>query len=410
MGSVFISYNNSSSIDAFGRARVSQPHTIFDSKLINDDKPLIWDDQEVSGGGTSSTYSANLASSTLAVTAATAGKRVRQTFQRINYQPGKSQLFLLTGTFCNQQEDLTDIITQIGAFDDKNGVFFSYEEGIMYACIRSYATGAAVDTKVAQSDWNVDQFIGKKPADTTLDWTKTQIIAIDMEGLGVGRVRMGFFVNGIIYLAHIFDNTNTIANVYISTPNLPVRYSIESTGTSNVATSMQHISTSVVSEGGREDIGTIHEIDTGVTEITATTGGVVYALLGFRLNASYLDSSIDILQAYILMTSAGVFHWEIRLNPTVAGTFTYSQLTNSGIDWATGSSTNTVTGGKSVAGGHGASSGAGGNASGLTQTDLKNAIRVGAAIDGTQDTMVLVVTALGAAETFLATMTLRELS
>ena len=43
---------SANSLDAFYRQRVGTPHTIFDSKQIGDNQPLFYDDQEVSGGGT----------------------------------------------------------------------------------------------------------------------------------------------------------------------------------------------------------------------------------------------------------------------------------------------------------------------------------------------------------------------
>jgi len=55
------------SIDAFARLRVSAPHTLFDSKQIHDNLPRRWDDQEVSGSGTTSTYNTNEASTTMGV-------------------------------------------------------------------------------------------------------------------------------------------------------------------------------------------------------------------------------------------------------------------------------------------------------------------------------------------------------
>lgn len=103
--SVSISAGDSASVDAFGRWRVSEPQTLFDSKLIFNDPdildtaenhPLFYDNQEISGGGTSTAYNANQASQTLSVSANTAGRRARQTKMRFNYQPGKSQLVLMT--------------------------------------------------------------------------------------------------------------------------------------------------------------------------------------------------------------------------------------------------------------------------------------------------------------------------
>lgn len=407
-------YFADTAVDAFGRLKVSNPHTLFDSKQLHTNQPLFWSDQEVSGGGTSSSFSANKASSTLAVTAATAGKRVRQTKMRFNYQPGKSHLIMMTGTLCNQTTDLTDIVTQIGYFDDNNGVCFSLEEGTLNLILRSNVTGSPVDTKVAQSAWSDDTLLGdgsgRNPSGRTLDYTKTQIFWIDLEWLGVGSVRAGVVIDGQFIICHKFHNANVQSNVYMSTPNLPIRYSIESTGTSNLATSMQHICSQVTSEGGVEDLGTIREISNGTTAVSAGTGGTTYALLGVRLNSSNLDTYVEIIKAEILMTSAGAFHWELLLNPTIAaGSPSWSQLTNSALDRFIGDGNITLTGGTSIAGGYGASTGSGGNASGDAGATIDNSIKLGSLIDGTQDIIVLAVTALADTETFLGSLTTREL-
>ena len=41
---VEIKTQNSPSVDAFGRFRVSAPDTLFDSKQIFDNQPLFWDE------------------------------------------------------------------------------------------------------------------------------------------------------------------------------------------------------------------------------------------------------------------------------------------------------------------------------------------------------------------------------
>ena len=43
--------------DAFARLRISHPETLFDSKQIHNNAPLFFDDQQVSGTGTTSTWS-----------------------------------------------------------------------------------------------------------------------------------------------------------------------------------------------------------------------------------------------------------------------------------------------------------------------------------------------------------------
>ena len=395
-------------LDAFGRLRTSTPYTVFDSKQLHSNLPLLFDDQEVSGTGTSSTYSADKASSTLAVTADTAGKRVRQTFQRFNYQPGKSQQIVLTGQFVNQSTDLDGIVSQIGYFDDDNGLFFSYEDGVMNVVTRSKTSGTAVDTKVAQSLWNVDPFNGSGPSGLTLDFTKTQILVIDFQWLGVGSVRFGFDVNGVLFYCHEFENTNISDVVYMSSPNLPIRYSLENKG-GGPATSMQHICAAVNSEGGVEEVGVLFHLSNETLEVTATNADTYYALLGIRLGAETTSHLIKLVNASVLMTSAGEFLWRLFFNPTVAGTFTYNAVANAGIDLAVGTSANTVTGGTPFSGGYGSSTGSGGNASGQTAAQLANALRLGSAIDGTLDTIVLAIRSTGGGDTFLGSLTVREL-
>ena len=74
---ILTSINNTSLNDAFGRLRVTMPATLFDGKTLNDTAPLKFDDQSVSGSGTSTTFNTNQSSVTLAVSNATAGRRIR---------------------------------------------------------------------------------------------------------------------------------------------------------------------------------------------------------------------------------------------------------------------------------------------------------------------------------------------
>jgi hypothetical protein len=385
-------------IDAFGRLRVSNPVTIFDSKQIFDNQPLFWDDSEVSGTGTSSTYSKPYARTRIAVSATTAGKRVRQTFMRFNYQPGKSQQIIMTSKLTGET---TGIKAAVGQFDDDHGLFFQLDAGTMYVARRSSVTGSAVDTRVAQASWNIDPMDGTGPSGVTLDPTKTQIMMIDYEWLGVGRVRFGFVVDGLIYYCHEFLNTNSLEEVYISTPNSPLRYEIENDGTGAVA-SIDHICSTVITEGGQQDLGVLRHIDNSIT--SAMTAGTTYALIGLRLKSTNLGAAIDLINVSCLCsTKDDAAHWEVRLNPTVAGTFTYADQTNSSVQTASGAIGNTVTGGVEIDGGYFSTAVPSNNA-------VKNAIRLGADIAGTRDEVVLCVRGISANINAYTSMTWRELS
>ena len=192
--------------DAFNRLRISPPETLFDSKQIFDNQPLFWD-EATTGTGTSSVYSQDNARTRMSVSADTAGSVTRQTFMRFNYQPGKSQLVLMTGLLTAGGSGLT---ASMGLYDDDNGIFVESKDGTIQICRRTSTSGSAVDNAVTQANWSVDSFDGTGPSGKTLDPTKTQIFFIDLEWLGVGRVRCGWVIDGQIYVAHEFLNTNVL--------------------------------------------------------------------------------------------------------------------------------------------------------------------------------------------------------
>ncbi|MHC4646754.1 MAG: hypothetical protein ACYTBJ_14745, partial [Planctomycetota bacterium] len=362
-----IQAKDSASIDAFGRWRVSNPTTVFDSKNIFDDpdlasnvenQPLFWDNQELTGTGTGTTYNANQASQSLTVGATTAGKRARQTKMRFNYQPGKSQLVLVT---FNLEGAAANITKCVGLFDDNNGLFLELDGTTVNLVRRTFTSGSAVNNAVAQASWNLDTLDGNGASGITLDFTKTQILFIDYEWLGVGRVRMGFVIDGLVYYAHEFLNSNVLSLVYMSTPNLPIRGEIENDGT-GAADSMTMICSSVMSEGGTQELGLIRYASTGGTHVDANTENTIYAVLGIRLKSAYIGETIKILSlALQVHTASHQCEWILKFNPTVAGTFTYSDQTNSAAQIATGATANTVTGGIDIGGGFIES---GGNAAG----------------------------------------------
>lgn len=398
---VTVSAGDSASVDAFGRWRVSEPQTLFDSKLIFNDSdlaedvenhPLIYDNQEISGGGTSTAYIANQSAQSVSVSASTAGRRVRQTKMRFNYQPGKSQLVLMT---FNTGDCVAGVTKREGIFDDQNGLFLELSDDV-YLCRRSYVTGSAVDTKVKQSDWNIDSMDGSNRfSRIDLDFTKTQILIIDYEWLGVGRVRMGFVIDGLIYYAHEFLNANNLATVYMTTPNLPLRTEIQNDGTGE-ACSMVQICSSVMSEGGSQDLGVIRSASTDGTHIDANTENTIYAIIGIRLKSNYIGTTIKVLNV-ALQEQAGSkkLEWMLLLNPTVAGTFAYVDESLSAIAVARGAVANTVTGGYRIAGGYLESAGVPSGAAGSSDKGIDNAIRLGSTIAGVTDTLVLCARPIG---------------
>lgn len=392
---------DSPSIDAFGRWRVSQPQTLFDSKQLYDNQPLFWDDAETAGSGTSSTHSANTASTTIGVSATTTGTRVRQTFQSFNYQPGKSQQVLMTFVL-DKTGGGAGITRRVGQFNANNGIFLEDSAGTYKFVIRTYTGGSASDANSAtQSNWNLDKLDGTGTSGINIDFTKAQILIFDYEWLGVGRVRVGFVIDGKIYYAHEFLNANSYSSVYMSTPNLPLRYEISNDGT-GAASTLETICTTVISEGGSQELGILRHKDSG--SISSLSTGTTYAVLGIRLKSGYIGADISLQNISMISTTTNdQLHWELKLNPTVAGTFTYADETNSAIQTATGAATNTVTGGTNIDGGY--------LSTALPVTiSVPNARKLGASIAGTVDTIVLCARPITNNITIQASMTWREIS
>jgi hypothetical protein len=401
-----IAYRDSANLDAFARLRMSAPETIFDSKQLHDKQPQFWDDQQVSGSGTTSVFNTNQASTTLSVSASTAGRRVRQTFRRFNYQPGKSQLIIMTTVFGTSGAGITQ---RIGYFDDRNGLIYQLDSSGLAVGVRTYTSGVAVDNLVYQNNWNIDKMDGSGISGITLDTTKSQIAFMDMEWLGVGRIRFGFFINGVPYYVNEVLNANVTSLVYMSVPNLPLRYEIINDGTGG-ASSLVHICSTVISEGGAADTGFPYGASRGTVPLTTKNDALLYPLMAMRLKSNYLTSLIRILDLSIVCTSASAFEYQILLNPTVTGTaFSFSSpadIANSSIEVdMSRTGTTTVSGGTLLY----STIDNQGNATSGKSSILNSDFAFGSTIAGVSDIIVVAVRRLtGTSETFYGSINWKD--
>jgi hypothetical protein len=388
VGTSQISFGDTASIDAFARIRMSSPFTLFDSKQTSQYHNSLFWDIATTGSGTTYSYLQRKASTILQVNAGATASVTRQTFQRFNYQTGKSQLAFIT--FDPTAAEGAGVTKEIGLFDDENGIFLRIYNNNAWIVKRSSVSGVSVETAVHQSEWNIDTMDGTGASGYTLSKKHSNIFFLDLEWLGVGRVRTGFIMDGIPYYVHNFNHANTINSVYMSTPNLPVRYSIYSDG-SGTTNTLEAICCSVICEGGVDPAGVIRGEGTHSSFVNANTAGINYAIAGVKLRtdsdgAYVIPEDINI----VILTGNDAVHWELVMNPTVAGTFAYSGLTNSVCQVATGDttgnpSTNTVTGGTIILDGYATSSAP------AIDISMPQSIHLGKSISGTLDTMVLVV-------------------
>ena len=214
--------------DAFGRLRVSNPFTLFDSSHRYADNGLWSTATAVSG---TATFDANEGLINLAVTAASGSEVIRETVKVFSYQPGKS--LLVINTFVMNAAK-TGLRQRVGYYGASNGYYLEQNDSAVSFVERSSVSGSLVNNPVAQANWNVDPMDGSGPSGITLDLTKAQILFMDLEWLGVGTVRIGFVIDGNFYVCHKFQHANIIASTYITTASLPLRYFQEGQKTSQI--------------------------------------------------------------------------------------------------------------------------------------------------------------------------------
>lgn len=299
-------------VDAFGRLRVGEPFTLFDSQnRYGKDNQF----DESTANGASITYLANESTVLMSADTTSGSKAIRQTYRVFPYQPGKSLLFL--GTFVMAAAQ-TNLRQRVGYFNDSNGVFFQKTGSINQFVLRSNVTGTPSDTRtVAQADWNGDKLDGSGPSRLVLDTTKAQILFMDFEWLGVGSVRCGFVINGEFITCHTFNNANQISNVYMTTAILPVRYEIEATGTLATGASMKQICSSVVSEGGYQQV--VKSSIARRTSVLATIGTTFVPLVSIRLASDALGAVVLPQEMQVFPTTAGDYEIALFKNATLTG-------------------------------------------------------------------------------------------
>lgn len=282
-----VTFAPSTAQDSFGRLRVSEPFTMFDSSHRFDDNDL-WATATATSG--TAVFNANQGLVDLNVTAASGSSVIRESIKVFAYQPGKSLLVLNTFVMSAAKAGLTQ---RVGYYGADNGFYLEQANSNIAFVERSIVTGSLVNTPVLQANWNGDKLDGSGPSGLTLDLTKAQILWMDLEWLGVGSVRMGFVINGQFILCHTFNHANIIASTYITTASLPLRYEIFNTAGTTGTSTLKQVCSTVISEGGYELRGKQQSVGRPITApMTFAVAGTYYPVVGIRLISTRLDAIV----------------------------------------------------------------------------------------------------------------------
>lgn len=313
-----IKYSDSPNLDAFGRLRVSEITSLLEVSQVYDKRSYIVD--EVTGGTVTSIHEPTKAQVVMSGTGANSYV-IRQTFNYAVYQPGKSQIF--EGSFSNFQLE-NNVIKRVGYFNAHSGS--TYSEDIDGFFLESNGSTNTISFQIwrygnltysaSTSQWNNDEV-----DPTSIDWSKVNLMLTDFQWLGVGRVRFGMVLSGLTYYFTDFTAANDKTEVYMSSPNKPIRYELRTTGGNG---SFNMICSQVSMEGSLNQLTIPFGLVGPVSATTFTTAGQKYPFIGVKMAPGYEDVSLILQNVDIINTSNDNYYCTIEIDPDITGTYSFS--------------------------------------------------------------------------------------
>ena len=293
-------------LDAFGKLRVSNPVTLLDIRFPGQSigtvdflKNTLLVCSDISGNFSSTPGNSQLLISS---TGTGAGHYISQSRKFCTYQPGKSLLFMASGIICPSNSEFSTSVSgyigRIGYYSNNyvpgtptpanytvpyNGLYFQYNTSELNSSQMSInvANNGSITTYL-QSEWNLDTMDGGGPSGLNLDFKRAQLFVMDMEWLGVGRVRFGFYAYGKIQYCHQISNINILKNPYTGNINLPVRYELIGDSTATLTAQILQICSTVISEGGFNPIGKPFSVSLGTNSIALNDENLEVPILILR--------------------------------------------------------------------------------------------------------------------------------
>jgi len=331
------------------RLKVSNPQTIFHhtfSHVVEDAQWL----QEL--GGTANAYISNDAANpetfdplspgsdiitentAVAVVKAANDFVKRETANVIPYVPGKEQFASMACRFDLPSEGIT---RRIGMYDNDNGVFFEDDGTGDYFLVVKKNGVETVRVGRNAGEWNGDSLEGDGRSQIVANPLAQQLLGIEYEWYGSGQVKFGYVIDGEFHVIHTVNNANTTVGTWTKTPFLPLRQELIASPTYSGPPAYFYLSsTSVIAEGGVEDIGTVHNAENGLdfttsaplVEIDTTTNNLInaktfYPLVSLRLKDIALSAAVKILEMQVSSVDNTNLYFMLVRNPTLTGaTFT----------------------------------------------------------------------------------------
>lgn len=254
-------------LNAFGRLRTSDTRLLGEYRYMYGSGTTIEMVDRIAGSGQfikdqpRTCYLAQVGTDAGALAA-------RQTKQYHPYIAGTTNLSLITFVMNPAK---TGLMQSVGIFDDLNGFIFRVRDNVAEFVIRKNGVDAEI---VPQTEWNGDRLDGSKSkfnkSGVLADFSKAQILAIDYQWLGVGKVRFAFTYGDEVVVSHTFYHANKVTEVYTFQPSLPVRWEIRNTGTTQSTSTLMLICASVHCENSDIETGFSRSVSTDGTAVTVS--------------------------------------------------------------------------------------------------------------------------------------------
>ena len=305
----------------FSRQRVANPVTLHDAQFTYNLQPLLYEQLTNGGGGIA--YDSTEGCAGLSLTTATPGDYAHmKTYEHFRYQPGNGQLIFITFNFQSASSDFTKFA---GYGHGSNGIYLEQNGATTQFVI--YSSTSHGNEIVTQASWSEDTLDGNGPSGITLDLTKSQILVIDFQALYVGRVRVGFDIDGEIVYAHEFVHANQDAYPYIRTANLPIHVGVTADGGAPT-TSMLFFCATVKSEGG--DLETQGYTTGREGDTNAAGNGAWEHILSVRPKTTFnslTNRSKFVLESVeIAVRGTSSIKWALVLGQGITGTTTFTDV------------------------------------------------------------------------------------
>lgn len=295
-------------------------------------------DTVVTGSGTV-THSVPFA--VCSTTAATNSTANLQSKNSLHYSTGQGGQVVFTAIYTT---GVTGSQQEVGLGDTINGFFFGYVDSVFGIIHRNNSS----DTFIPKSTWNYDKMDGTGSSKMTLNPTKGNVYKIQYQWLGFGAIN--FFIEnstlGTIVLVHkiIYSNLNTVTSLL--NPSLPLWIkAINTTNNTNIVVKSGSMGAFI--EGLNVDTGLVNAIGNAKTGVTTELN-----ILTIRNNSTFngIINRKQVVPLFFSTTTTGTKDctWRIKLNATLGGSPSYTNInaTSSVVSYDVAGTT--VTGGRLI--------------------------------------------------------------